>query len=232
MPDKTYIRSLFDSIAGDYDSLNHALSLGTDRLWRRRAVAEACKGSPRAFLDVACGTGDLSVALAARAGKSSRVTGVDISGKMLSLVGRKAARAGVAFQVKTAVADGENLPYPDESYDVVTCAFGIRNFEHRDRGLAEFLRVLRPGGKVVILELSMPQKQGLRRLYNFYLSKILPRIGGWISGKRKAYQYLAASVNAFPAPEYFCQEMKDAGFTAVTFRSFSSGLCRMYVGSR
>ena len=134
------------------------------------------------------------------------------------------------YQRLSIPADAENLPYADGSYDAVTCAFGIRNFEHRDRGLAEFLRVLRPGGKAVILELSVPQQPGLRRLYNLYFSRILPWIGGKVSGEENAYKYLAASVNAFPSPERFCTEMTTAGFRGVTFRTFTSGLCRMYVG--
>jgi demethylmenaquinone methyltransferase/2-methoxy-6-polyprenyl-1,4-benzoquinol methylase len=230
MPEKNHIRSMFDSIAGDYDSLNHILSLGIDRIWRRKAVSEVMKAAPMRILDAACGTGDLAVALAAKAPDGAKVTGVDISKGMLAKVGEKAARGGVIFKIRTEVADAENLPYADGSYDAVTCAFGIRNFEHRDRGLAEFLRVLRPGGKAVILELSVPQKPGLRRLYNLYFSRILPWIGGKVSGEENAYKYLAASVNAFPSPERFCTEMTVAGFRGVTFRTFSSGLCRMYVG--
>ena len=233
MPDKQFIKSMFDSIAGDYDSLNHMLSLNTDRRWRRRAVVEVMRdASPRQILDMACGTGDLAVLLAGAAPKGARVTGVDLSAKMLSQVGRKAAKAGVAFQVKTEVADAEQLPYSDDTYDAVTCAFGIRNFEHRDRGLAEFLRVLRPDGKAVILELSVPQKKGLGRLYNLYLSKLMPLIGGRISGDIDAYKYLAASVNAFPSPERFCDEMTAAGFRNVRCVSFTSGLCRMYIGEK
>ena len=232
MADKNYVKNMFDGIAGDYDSLNHLLSLNIDRRWRRKAVAEVMKEAPLRILDVACGTGDLAVALAAAAPDGALVTGVDIAARMLSQVGDKAARAGVVFKMKTEVADGENLPYPDESFDAVTCAFGIRNFEHRDRGLAEFRRVLRPGGKAVILELSVPQQNGLRRLYNLYFSKIMPWIGGRVSGDPAAYKYLAASVNNFPTPERFCAEMTAAGFTGVRFRTFSSGLCRMYVGLR
>ena len=230
MPEKKHIESMFDSIAGDYDRLNHFLSMGADRGWRRKAVAEVSALKPSSILDVACGTGDLAVALAAGAGKSCKVTGVDISEKMLAKVGPKAARAGVAFQVRTKVADGENLPYADGTFDAVTCAFGIRNFENREKGLAEFYRVLRPGGKLVILELSVPRKKWLRDLYNIYLGSILPLIGGWVSGDRAAYRYLAASVNAFPAPERFCGTVESAGFTSVTFRTLSLGLCRMYIG--
>ena len=230
MPEKTHIRSMFDSIAGDYDSLNHLLSLGIDKSWRRRAVAEVMKDAPTRILDVACGTGDLAVSLAVKAPKGAKVTGVDISEKMLSKVGAKAAKAGVAFNVKTEVADGENLPYADGAFDALTCAFGIRNFEHRDKGLAEFLRVLRPGGKAVILELSVPRNETLRKMYTLYFSTILPKIGGWISGDPAAYHYLAASVNHFPSPEHFSAEMAEAGFRAVSFRTFTSGLCRMYVG--
>ena len=232
MPEKKKIRSMFDSIAGEYDSLNHILSLNIDKIWRSRAVKEVLKDAPRQILDVACGTGDLAIAMAAASDKGALVTGVDISEGMLSRVGEKAAQSGVSFKVKTQVADGENLPFPEGAFDAVTCAFGIRNFEHRDKGLSEFLRVLRPGGKCVILELSVPRKKWLRGLYNLYFTKMMPWIGGKVSGDKAAYQYLAASVNRFPMPERFCAEMAKAGFREVRFRSFTFGLCRMYVGVR
>ena len=233
MADKQFITSMFDSIAGDYDSLNHLFSLNMDRRWRRKAVAEVMRdAAPRQILDVACGTGDLAVALAGAAPRGGRVTGVDISKKMLALVGRKAAKAGVAFNIKTEVADAEHLPFADGSFDAVTCAFGVRNFEHRARGLEEFLRVLRPGGKAVILELSVPQRTGFKRFYNLYFSRIMPWIGGRVSGDPEAYKYLAASVNAFPAPEHFCDELRAAGFYGVRYVTFTSGLCRMYVGEK
>ena len=127
---------------------------------------------------------------------------------------------------------GEALPYGDGTFDRVTCAFGIRNFEHKEKGLEEFLRILRPGGKAVILELSVPQNKVVRWAYDLYFTRLLPRIGGAVSGDKAAYRYLPASVHNFPSPKDFCKMMEQAGFTAVHFRTFTFGLCRMFVGAR
>ena len=232
MPRKENVREMFDHIAPTYDKLNHVLSMNVDKLWRRHALKEIVDGSAQRILDVACGTGDSTISIAQAAGEGSTVTGVDISEGMMALVEGKAAKAGVADRIRLQVADGEALPYEDGAFDRVTCAFGIRNFENREKGLAEFFRVLRPGGKLVILELSVPQKKGLRDLYNIYLGSILPLIGGWVSGDKAAYKYLAASVNAFPAPDRFCVTIETAGFTSVSYRTLSLGLCRMYVGHK
>ena len=232
MPKKEKVREMFDSIAPSYDKLNHVLSMNVDKLWRRHALKEIVDGSAQQILDVACGTGDSTISIAKAAGEGSTVTGVDISEGMIALVQGKAEKAGVADRIDLKVADGEALPYGDGTFDRVTCAFGIRNFEHKEKGLEEFLRILRPGGKAVILELSVPQNKVVRWAYDLYFTRLLPRIGGAVSGDKAAYRYLPASVHNFPSPKDFCKMMEQAGFTAVHFRTFTFGLCRMFVGAR
>ena len=230
MPKKEKVQEMFDNIAPTYDTLNHVLSMNVDKLWRRHALKEIVDGTPQRILDVACGTGDSTISIAKAAGEGSEVTGVDISEGMMALVQGKAEKAGVAGRIGLAVADGEALPYADGTFDRVTCAFGIRNFEHKEQGLSEFRRVLKPGGKVVILELSVPQNRVVLWAYDLYFTHLLPAIGGVVSGDKAAYRYLPASVHRFPAPQEFCRMMELAGFTGVRCRTFTGGLCRMFVG--
>ena len=232
MPKKEKIQQMFDEIAPSYDKLNHIMSLDVDKLWRRHALKEIVDGTPQQILDVACGTGDSTIVTAKVAAAGSHVIGADISEGMMALVMDKARAAGVEDRVSLQMADGENLPFEEASFHRVTCAFGIRNFEHKELGLKEFYRVLKSGGKAVILELSVPRNRVLCWFYDLYFLHILPWIGGRISGDKAAYQYLPASVHAFPAPEVFQQMMRDAGFSQVHHRSFSLGLCRMYVGEK
>lgn len=232
MPKKEKIQAMFDGIAPSYDKLNHVMSLNVDKLWRKHALREIVDGTPQQILDVACGTGDSTIAIAAAAGAGSRVIGADISEGMMALVMEKAAHEGVHDRIRLQVADGENLPYEEGTFHRVTCAFGIRNFEHKEKGLQEFYRVLRPGGKAVILELSVPRNKTVRWFYDLYFMHILPWIGGLISGNRAAYEYLPASVHAFPSPQAFCGMMTEAGFTNVRHKAFTLGLCRMYVGEK
>jgi demethylmenaquinone methyltransferase/2-methoxy-6-polyprenyl-1,4-benzoquinol methylase len=232
MPNKEKIQEMFDGIAPSYDRLNHLMSLNVDKRWRKKALKEIVDGTQQQILDVACGTGDSTVAIARKAGSGSRVTGVDISEGMMALVMEKAAHEGVHDRIKLQVADGENLPFENETFHRVSCAFGIRNFEHKEKGLQEFLRVLRPGGKAVILELSVPENRFVRWLYDLYFLHLMPWIGGRVSGNKEAYKYLPASVHAFPSPSAFCMMMGEAGFRRVRYKSFSFGLCRLYVGEK
>ena len=232
MPRKENVREMFDHIAPTYDRLNHVLSMNVDKLWRRHALQEIVDGSAQRILDVACGTGDSTISIAKAAGEGSTVTGVDISEGMMALVEGKAEKAGVRERIDLQVADGEALPYGEGAFDRVTCAFGIRNFEHKEKGLSEFRRVLKPGGKAVILELSVPRNKLVRWAYDLYFTRLLPRIGGAVSGDKAAYRYLPASVHHFPAPQAFCRMMEGAGFRAVRCRTFTFGLCRLFVGTR
>ena len=232
MPKKEKVQQMFDNIAPTYDKLNHIMSLSVDKLWRRHALKEIVDGTPQRILDVACGTGDSTISIARAAAEGTKVTGADISEGMMALVMEKAGKAGVKDRIDLQVADGEALPYGEETFDRVTCAFGIRNFEHKEKGLAEFRRVLKPGGKAVILELSVPQNRVIRWVYDLYFLHILPRVGGSISGDKAAYKYLPASVHGFPSPKDFCAMMEGAGFHGGRCKTFTLGLCRMFVGER
>ncbi len=229
MAKKEGVRKLFDNIAPDYDRLNHILSLNIDRGWRRKAVREILdEQRPMNILDVACGTGDFTVEIAGKAHKGSRVTGIDLSEGMMKIGREKIAKAGV--EAEMVQGDCEALPYEEGTFDRISVGFGVRNFEHLDIGLKEMCRVLKNGGKLVVLELSVPSNRLVRWCYKLYFLKILPAVGGWISGDRGAYEYLPASVLKFPAPEKFMEMMKSAGFNDVRHRSLTLGICRMYIG--
>lgn len=233
---------MFDSIAGDYDSLNHILSLDVDKIWRRRALKRIVDApAPVRVLDLACGTGDFSIAIAKAVGEPSRttssatgshVTGVDLSEGMLAVMREKVGKAGLADMISIEEGDGEALRFPDNTFDRVTIAFGIRNFENREKGLREMLRVLKPGGRLVILELSRPENKVIRWFYDLYFLHILPKIGGKVSGDKAAYAYLPTSVAAFPGKKAFMATMRKAGFRAVTHKAFTLGICRMYTGEK
>lgn len=274
---------MFDSIAGDYDSLNHILSLDVDKIWRRRALKRIVDApAPARVLDLACGTGDFSIAIAKALSRSHKrvvtpieahvkasvkapveapakapveaqvtstgfvtgdsgrsdlmtkghVTGVDLSEGMLAVMREKVAKAGLTEMISIEEGDGEDLRFPDNTFDRVTIAFGIRNFENREKGLREMLRVLKPGGRLVILELSRPENKAIRWFYDLYFLHILPKIGGKVSGDKAAYAYLPASVAAFPGKKAFMATMREAGFRTVTHKAFTLGICRMYTGEK
>ena len=282
---------MFDSIAGDYDSLNHILSLDVDKIWRKKALKQIVDApAPARVLDLACGTGDFSIAIAKALSRSHKrvgtpieahvkapakapveapvkapveapakvpveaqvtstgfvtgdsgrsdlmtkghVTGVDLSEGMLAVMREKVAKAGLTEMISIEEGDGENLRFPDNTFDRVTIAFGIRNFENREKGLREMLRVLKPGGRLVILELSRPENKIIRWFYDIYFLHILPKVGGKVSGDKAAYAYLPASVAAFPGKKAFMATMREAGFRAVTHKAFTLGICRMYTGEK
>ena len=223
---------MFNDIAPSYDRLNHLMSLGIDNIWRKKALKEIVDGTQQQILDVACGTGDSTIAIAKAMEPGGRVTGIDISAGMMEPLMRKAAHEGVHDRIKRLQADALQMPFEADTFHRVTCAFGIRNFEDRKKGLAEFLRVLKPGGKAVILELGIPDKPFIKTLYDIYFRHILPLIGGLISGNRAAYRYLPESVYAFPRPEAFCAMMERAGFHNVRHRNFTFGLCRLFIGEK
>ena len=231
MAKKEGIRKLFDNIAPDYDRLNHILSLNIDKGWRRKAVRQiADENRALTVLDVACGTADFTIEIAQKVAPGSVVTGVDISEGMMAVGKEKIRNVGVSAELY--VADCEALPYEDASFDRISVGFGVRNFEHLDVGLKEMFRVLKPDGKLVILELSVPSNPVIRWCYKLYFLKILPAVGGLVSGDRGAYEYLPASVLRFPAPEKFIQMMKTAGFDTVEHTPLTFGICRMYVGKK
>lgn len=231
MAKKEGVRKLFDNIASDYDKLNHILSLNIDKGWRKKAVRNLVDTqAPLKVLDVACGTADFTIEIAQKVGKGSEVIGVDISEGMMAVGREKIKKAGVSAEL--LVADCEDLPYSDNTFDRISVGFGVRNFEHLELGLSQMYRVLTHGGKLVILELSVPSNVFVRWCYKLYFLKILPAIGGMISGNRGAYEYLPASVLRFPAPDKFISMLKSAGFAQVEHTSLTLGICRMYVAKK
>ncbi len=232
MPSKAKIEGMFDNIAKDYDSLNHIMSLSIDKIWRRKAIKKIKDaGEAPRVLDVACGTGDFSIAIA-KAVKKGEVIGVDISKEMLEVMRQKVLKNKLESMISQEMGDGEALRFPEGSFDRVVNAFGIRNFENSEKGLREALRVLKPGGRLVILELSRPQNKIIRWFYDLYFLHVLPIIGGKVSGDKAAYAYLPASVKAFPGKKEFTDELRRAGFVNITHRAFTFGICRMYTGER
>ncbi len=258
MPEKEKIRGLFDDIAHNYDAFNHLSSFGADRCWRRRAVRHiADERWALRVLDVATGTGDFALSIASKLSPGSSVVGVDLSEGMLEIGRAKVAKAGYGgtgrgsgstsageengigrgsgrrdVGIQLIQADVEALPFADGSFDRVSVAFGVRNFENRDRGLSEMCRVLRKGGRLVILELSYPDSAFLLAFYKFYAFTLLPALGKLLTGNRAAYRYLPASIMIFPKPPQFIPSLLAAGFTSVRARSFTFGVCRMYVAEK
>lgn len=216
---------MFDGIAPRYDLLNHLLSLGIDRGWRRKAVKAVCAGDPARVLDVATGTGDLAIAIA-HALPGVEVTGIDLSEQMLSIGAKKAAGFPITLQTGDACA----LSFDDGSFDAVSAAFGVRNFEDVERGVGEMARVLRPGGSMVVLEFSTPRNGLFAGLFRCYFHRLLPAIGGMISGDRNAYRYLPESVDGFPAPDEFLKLMERAGITNGRARRLTGGIACLYTG--
>ena len=227
---KDQVEQMFDNISNEYDFLNHFLSVGIDILWRRRLVRRAGKKSSDQILDVATGTGDLALMLLKT--HPECITGVDISRGMLEVARRKAVERKVDDRIVFQEADSEELPFDKDRFDLVTVAFGVRNFENLDKGLSEFFRVLRPGGRVLILEFSQPQIFPIKQLYGFYSRKVLPRLSSWFTRDKKAYDYLPESIAAFPYGEAFLKRLTDAGFSHVSATRLTFGIASLYEGEK
>ncbi|MBB6098333.1 demethylmenaquinone methyltransferase/2-methoxy-6-polyprenyl-1,4-benzoquinol methylase [Deinobacterium chartae] len=220
------VQAMFAAIAGRYDLLNRVLSLGVDRSWRSHAAREVLALSPASVLDVATGTADFALEVKRRA-PEARVVGCDFVPQMLE-IGRRKART-LQLEVQLEEGDALNLPYPDASFDALSCAFGFRNFSDYRRGLEEFYRVLRPGGRAVILEFPPPQPNLLGSAFRLYFEHLLPRIGQLVSGSDTAYRYLPESVLAFPPPKKLAQLMEEVGFKA-RYRLLTFGIAAVHIG--
>jgi len=218
------ISGMFDSIARKYDRMNHGMSLGIDRLWRWRFVRRLEKKLPEnpVVLDLACGTGDLTKALS---NKGCHVTGLDISSEMMA-IGREKCRY-LSPKPNFVLGSAEQIPFPDATFDAVTIAFGLRNFDHRARCLAEIRRVLKPGGQLAVLEFAVPRNRHWKKIYLFYFRHVLPLVGRLV-GSGAAYGYLVDSVLAFPRYEALCDEFRAAGFSAVRFQPYTGGVACAY----
>jgi demethylmenaquinone methyltransferase / 2-methoxy-6-polyprenyl-1,4-benzoquinol methylase len=227
---KQYVRSLFDSIAHRYDLLNHLLSGGVDIYWRRKAVEHLRDIHPRKILDVATGTADLAIASLRLAPEA--VIGVDIAGEMLRLGQAKVKRRGYDGVIRLEAGEAEELGFPSESFDGAMVAFGVRNFEDLQKGLREMHRVLRPGGKIVVLEFSRPRHFPFKQAYFFYFVHILPLVGKSMSKNRDAYRYLPDTVMKFPEGKEFQEILQRVGFNRITEERLTFGIVSLYTGMK
>lgn len=222
------VREVFDSVAPKYDLMNDLLSFGTHRLWKRRCISEARVERGMKVLDIASGTGDLALALAGRAGHGN-VVASDINHEMLEIGAKRLAAAGTGAAV--VEADAEQLPFEDNVFDVVTVSFGIRNMTHKDRALREMLRVLCPGGRLLVLEFSRCQRW-LKPFYDFYSFVFMPWAGSKIAGDGPSYRYLAESIRMHPDQKTFAGMMSEAGFADVKWHNLTFGICALHIGTK
>jgi demethylmenaquinone methyltransferase/2-methoxy-6-polyprenyl-1,4-benzoquinol methylase len=227
---KEQVARMFDNISQNYDFLNHFLSMGIDKGWRRKAIKILEPLQPKQILDVATGTGDFAIMSLAL--NPEQVIGVDISEGMLEMGRKKLEKRGLAKQITLISGDSENLPFDQNKFDAVTVAFGVRNFENLEKGLAEIFRVIKPGGMIVVLEFSRPRKFPFRQLYNFYFKIVLPKIGRVISKDKAAYTYLPESVEVFPDGQDFLRILKNIGFKDIACKSLTFGISSIYTGRK
>lgn len=229
MEEKKNIGHLFDGIAGTYDKLNHILSLNIDKLWRKKAIRmlKPCKEA----LDVAIGTADLSIEML-RQQKAMHITGIDLSQEMMRIGQQKVEKKGWGDKVRFDLGSAQEMPYEGDSYDAVTCAYGVRNFSNLDLGLKEMARVMKPGGQLIILEFSYPTNCIIRFFYDLYFTRIMPLIGRAFSKDKKAYNYLNRSVKGFIWGEEMTRRMVQAGFKQATFRPLTFGITTLYTATK
>jgi demethylmenaquinone methyltransferase / 2-methoxy-6-polyprenyl-1,4-benzoquinol methylase len=223
------VREMFSGIASKYDFLNHLLSVNIDKRWRKlvaKRLRDVLDDPEALVLDVACGTGDLSIEL--QNGSKAKIVGTDFCRPMLSIAFDKNKKNNTS--IPYLEADGMNLSFADETFDAVTIAFGLRNFANWENGLREFHRILKTGGKLVVLEFSSPIVPGFRQLFQFYFSHILPRIGGAVSGSRGAYEYLPNSVSRFPDQKNLVSMMRKIGFSDVEYKNLTGGIAAIHFG--
>lgn len=227
---KEQVGAMFDRIAKRYDLLNRVLSMGIDQSWRRKAVKSIAAIQPKKILDVATGTGDFAVALNKL--QPEKIIGVDISKGMLAVGVEKIKKKNLSEVIDLKYGDSEQMEFETNYFDAVTCAYGVRNFENLEKGLTEMCRVMRPGGRLAILEFSKPTSFPFKNIYNFYFTKLLPTMGKTVSKDATAYQYLPDSVRAFPDGENFVQILKKCGFKEVKARPLAMGITTLYTASK
>lgn len=227
---KEQVATMFNNISAKYDFLNHFLSLGIDILWRKKAIRLLKDAQPKVILDIATGTGDF--ALEALKLNPEKVVGIDISEGMLNVGREKMKAKGVDHIIELHLGDSENLPFEDATFDAYTVGFGVRNFEHLEKGLAEMLRVLKPNGRAVILEFSKPKNFPIKQLYNFYFNNILPGIGKLVSKDNAAYTYLPESVNAFPDGQDFVSILDKLGYKNPKAIPLMFGIASIYTATK
>ncbi|MBF9252362.1 bifunctional demethylmenaquinone methyltransferase/2-methoxy-6-polyprenyl-1,4-benzoquinol methylase UbiE [Pontibacter sp. 172403-2] len=227
---KQQVATMFNNIAGKYDFLNHFLSAGIDIIWRKKAVSLLKAEQPKLVLDIATGTADFAIETLRL--NPEKIVGVDISEGMLAVGREKLAKRGLSHKIELKYGDSENLPFADNSFDAITVAFGVRNFEHLAKGLAEMNRVLKPGGMAVVLEFSKPRSFPMKQLYQFYFKNILPVVGKIVSKDNAAYTYLPESVQAFPDGQDFINIFQEVGFKNIRWHSLTFGISSIYTGKK
>ncbi len=221
------VRSMFNTIAPKYDLMNRLMTFGIDKRWRSITVKTLKKAGVQNVLDIATGTGDLAIKLAKEI-DGSHITGIDLSEGMIRVGKTKVEQAGLSSRITLATADALQMPFADNSFDAITVAYGVRNFEHLDKGYAEMLRVLRPGGMLCVLELTPPSSPIVKPFYAAYTRGIIPVVGRLLSNDKRAYTYLPESIAAVPARQDMLNLMSKAGFSDTTYRSFTFGVCTLY----
>lgn len=228
---KEQVANMFDGIAPRYDFMNRFLSAGIDVIWRRKAIKRFQKDQPQHILDVATGTADMAL-MAARMLRPQKITGIDISEKMLEVGRKKIDKEGLSTVIELCSGDGETIKFGNNTFDAVMVAFGVRNFEHLEKGLAEIYRVQKPGSQLVVLEFSKPRIPGVTNLYNLYMGVIAPQMAKLFSQNKKAYQYLNESAKAFPDRQQFVDILNKTGYTATGWKPLSLGICCIYSGRK
>lgn len=229
---KHRVGGVFDSVATRYDLMNDVMSFGLHRLWKRFAIERTGLRSGDYALDVAAGSGDLSIAMARRVGKNGRIVVSDINASMLAVGRDRVLDAGIVGNVEFAIADAERLPFNDRSFDCVTIGFGLRNVTDKDAALREFHRVLKPGGRIVVLEFSKPQAAAIEPLYDAYSFRVLPQLGEWLAGDADSYRYLAESIRRHPDQETLLKMCAAAGFERCEYFNLAMGVVAVHVGFR
>jgi demethylmenaquinone methyltransferase/2-methoxy-6-polyprenyl-1,4-benzoquinol methylase len=228
---KEQVAEMFDRIAPRYDKLNRFLSVRTDIHWRKKAIRTLKKDNPRKILDVATGTGDMAI-LTCKMLNPDQIIGIDISDQMLSIGNKKIEKEQLIDKIQLQHGDSETINFATNTFDAVMVAFGVRNFENLEKGLAEMQRVLKPGGRLLILEFSKPRFKAIRSLYNLYMNVIAPRVAGWFKQNKEAYLYLNESANAFPDRQYFIDILNKTGYTDTQCKPLSLGICCIYTGKK
>ena len=227
---KEEVAQMFNNISANYDFLNHFLSLGIDHLWRKRAVKQLQKQQPKVLLDLATGTGDFAIACLKL--KPEKIIGMDISSGMLEVGKQKMKKRAFDNIIDMQLGDSENMPFADHTFDAITVGFGVRNYENLEKGLGEMLRVLKPGGQVVILEFSKPKAFPIKQLFGFYSKVLIPLFGKYISKDERAYTYLPESVAAFPEGNAFVDVLQKVGYQTSEPIRLSGGIASIYIGTK
>jgi demethylmenaquinone methyltransferase / 2-methoxy-6-polyprenyl-1,4-benzoquinol methylase len=228
---KEQVASMFNNIAGKYDFLNHFLSIGIDVIWRKNALNQLKSIQPKKMLDVATGTGDLAI-MAAKRLQPNTVTGIDISTGMLEVGKEKIKKANLDKVITMLEGDSENLPFADNTFDAITVSFGVRNFQNLEKGLSEMFRVLKPGGKAIILEFSRPKQSLFKGIYKLYMNVVTPNVGKMVAKNFEAYDYLNESAKLFPERNDFTKILDDCGYKNTKFIPQTMGICCIYVGEK